>query len=212
MRTIIGIVGYYGFVRGYPLGPELMERLSALPWPSGVDIREMNWGPVAIVQDFQASDDKPERVVLVGALDRGLATGTVSCRRWVGGILDVSAVQRRMFEAVTGVISLDNLLVIGAHFGVWPPSTFTVELQWLEAGIGDLVLDEIESIRGTSQVIGERPLTPENDLVVQRLVESIRRVALDIAPSNMQLLAVEQLTPVAAVLHHRFYENSGLPP
>ena len=212
MRTIIGIVGYYGFVRGYPLGPELMERLSALSWPSGVDIREMNWGPVAIVQDFQASDDKPERVVLVGALDRGLATGTVSCRRWVGGILEVSAVQRRMFEAVTGVISLDNLLVIGAHFGVWPPSTFTVELQWLEAGIGDLVLDEIESIRGTSQVIGERPLAPENDLVVQRLVESIRRVALDIAPSNMQLLTVEQLTPVAAVLHHRFYENSGLPP
>ena len=212
MRTIIGIVGYYGFVRGYPLGPELMERLSALPWSSDVDIREMNWGPVAIVQDFKASDDKPERVVLVGALDRGLATGTVSCRRWAGGILEVSAVQRRMFEAVTGVISLDNLLVIGAHFGVWPPSTFTVELQWLEAGIGDLVLDEIESIRGTSQVVGELPLTPENDLVVQRLVESIRRVALDIAPSNMQLLTVEQLTPVAAVLHHRFYENSGPPP
>ena len=209
MRTIIGIVGYYGFVRGYPLGPELMERLRALPWPSGVDIREMNWGPVAIVQDFQASDDKPERVVLVGSLDRGLATGTVSCRRWVGGLLDISAVQRRMFEAVTGVISLDNLLVIGAHFGVWPPSTFTVELQWPEAGISDLVLDEIESSRGTSQVIGERPLTPENELVVQSLVESIHRAALDIEPSNT-LLTVEQLTPVAAIVHHRFYENSGL--
>ena len=209
MRTIIGIVGYYGFVRGYPLGPELMERLRALPWPSGVDIREMNWGPVAIVQDFQASDDKPERVVLVGSLDRGLAIGTVSCRRWVGGLLDVSAVQRRMFEAVTGVISLDNLLVIGAHFGVWPLSTFTVELQWPEAGISDLVLDEIESSRGTSQVIGERPLTPENELVVQSLVESIHRAALDIEPSNT-LLTVEQLTPVAAIVHHRFYENSGL--
>jgi hypothetical protein len=209
IRTIIGIVGYYGFVRGYPLGPELMERLRALPWPSGVDIREMNWGPVAIVQDFQASDDKPERVVLVGALDRGLATGTVSCRRWAGGILEVSAVQRRMFEAVTGVISLDNLLVIGAHFGVWPASTFTVELQWPEAGISDLVLDEIEITRGTSQVIGERPLTPENELVVQRLVELIHRAALDIEPSNT-LLTVEQLTPAAAILHHRFYENSGL--
>ena len=209
MRTIIGIVGYYGFVRGYPLGPELMERLRALPWPSGVDIREMNWGPVAIVQDFQASDDKPERVVLVGSLDRGLATGTVSCRRWVGGLLDISAVQRRMFEAVTGVISLDNLLVIGAHFGVWPPSTFTVELQWPEAGISDLVLDEIESSRGTSQVIGERPLTPENEVVVQSLVESILRAALDIEPSNTPL-TVEQLTPVAAIVHHRFYENSGL--
>ena len=119
MRTIVGIVGYYGFVRGYPLGPELMERLHALAWPDDVDIREMNWGPVAIVQDFQAQAEKPQRVVLVGALDRGLADGTVSCRRWTGGALDLDAVQRRMFEAVTGVISLDNLLVIGAQFGIW---------------------------------------------------------------------------------------------
>ncbi len=135
MRTTIGIVGYYGFVRGYPLGPELMERLRALTWPSDIDIREMNWGPVAIVQDFQASADKPDRVVLVGALDRGLAAGTVSCRRWAGGQLDAQAVQRRMFEAVTGVISLDNLLVIGAHFGIWPAETFSVELQWPESGL-----------------------------------------------------------------------------
>ena len=88
MRTIIGIVGYYGFVRAYPLGPELMERLRALPWPKEVEIREMNWGPVAIVQDFQASDVKPDRVVLVGALDRGLARGTVSRRQWMGAALD----------------------------------------------------------------------------------------------------------------------------
>ena len=131
MRTTIGIVGYYGFVRGYPLGPELLERLRALHWPHEVEIRELNWGPVAIVQDFQASAAKPDRIVLVGALDRGLISGTVSCRRWAGGKLDAAGVQRRMFEAVTGVISLDNLLVIGTHFGIWPAETFSVELQWL---------------------------------------------------------------------------------
>ena len=82
MRTIIGIVGYYQFIRGYPLGPELMSRLQAGPWPDGIDIREMNWGPIAIVQDFQAMAEKPDRVVLVGAVDRGLEPGTVSRRRW----------------------------------------------------------------------------------------------------------------------------------
>ena len=212
MRTIIGIVGYYGFVRGYPLGPDLMERLQALPWPVGVEIREMNWGPVAIVQDFQASAEKPDRLVLVGALDRGLALGSVSCRRWAGGALETAQVQRRMFEAVTGVISLDNLLVIGAHFGVWPAQTYTVELQWAESGLGDLVLGEIELIRGSSQVLGERPLTPENDHIVQRLIDAIRTLALDNPPPTVQPLAVEQLTPVAAVLHHRFYNDLGLPP
>ena len=65
MRTVIGIVGYYGFVRAYPLGPELMERLQAQAWPQETEIREMNWGPVAIVQDFQAEATKPGCVVLV---------------------------------------------------------------------------------------------------------------------------------------------------
>ena len=211
MRTTIGIVGYYGFVRGYPLGPELMERLRALPWPAGVDIREMNWGPVAIVQDFQASADKPDRVVLVGALDRGLTPGSVSCRRWAGGHLDTAAVQRRMFEAVTGVISLDNLLVIGAHFGIWPAETLSVELQWPESGLGDLVLGEIELDRGRGQVVGEEPLSADNERIVNELVTAIRSLAIDGGRSDMDRLTVEALTPVAAVLHHRFVDDLGLP-
>ena len=212
MRTLIGIVGYYGFVRGYPLGPELMERLRARPRPGEIEIREMNWGPIAIVQDLQAQADKPVRVVLVGALDRGLPAGTVSCRRWVGGSLDTAAVQRRIFEAVTGVISLDNLLVIGAHFGVWPAETFTVELQWPESGLGDLVLGEIELDRGTGQVVGERPLSPDNERIVECLVAAIDALALDGPLSGMQSLAAEQLTPVAEISHHRFVDDLGLSP
>ena len=209
MRTLIGIVGYYGFVRGYPLGPGLMEQLRALPWPKDVEISEMNWGPVAIVQDFQAQIDKPERVVLIGALDRGLADGSVRCRRWDGGALDLAAVQRRMFEAVTGVISLDNLLVIGAQFGVWPAETFTVELQWLESGLSDLVLGEIDLERGSGRVIGERPLTPANARVVTQIVDAARRLALDAAPQDLLPLTVEQLTPVAPVASHRFIDHPG---
>ncbi|MEO7244540.1 MAG: hypothetical protein ABIX12_05265, partial [Rubrivivax sp.] len=173
--------------------------------------REMNWGPVAIVQDFQASAGKPDRVVLVGALDRGLAAGTVSCRRWAGGQLDAAAVQRRMFEAVTGVISLDNLLVIGAHFGIWPAETLSVELQWPESGLGDLVLGEIELDRGRGQVVGEGPLSADNERIVNELVSAIRSLAVDGGAPDMDRLTVATLTPVAAVLHHRFVDDLGLP-
>lgn len=206
MRVIVGIVGYYGFVRGYPLGPELMERLQALAWPHEAEIREMNWGPVAIVQDFQAAADPPNRVVLVGALDRGLAVGSVSCRRWVGGALDPAAVQRRMFEAVTGVIALDNLLVIGTQFGIWPRETCTVELQWPESGLGDLVLGEIEVDHHRGQVVGDMPLTPDNERVVAQLVDAVRALALPDTLPELPALTVEQLTPVAAVAHHRFID------
>lgn len=205
MRTLVGIVGYYGFVRGYPLGPELMERLRVL---GGIEIREMNWGPVAIVQDFQSWTDPPERVVLVGALDHGEAHGSVRCRRWAGGALVAEEVQQRMFEAVTGVISLPNLLVIGEQFGIWPRGqTYTVELQWPDSGLGDLVLGEVEIDHDRRQVVGQRPLSPDNERIVECLVEAVHALASGAAP-RVPDLSVQQLTPVAAVAHHRFVDES----
>lgn len=222
MRVVVGIVGYYGFVRGYPLGPELMERLRALPWPADAEIREMNWGPVAIVQDFQAAASKPDRVVLVGARDDGAARGAVTCRRWAGGALDAQAVQQRMFEGVTGVISLHNLLVIGEQFGVWPRETCTVELEWPESGLGDLVLGEIgvDHARGQvlgeigvdharGHVVGEKPLSPENARIVVCLVDAVRALALSQPLPDLPALTVEQLTPVSTVAHHRFVDPAG---
>ena len=214
-RILIGIVGYYQFIRGYPLGPELMERLQAGPWPDAVDIKEMNWGPIAIVQDFQASSEKYDRVILVGAVDRGLATGTVTCRRWAGGVLDTMAVQRRVFEAVTGVISLDNLLIIGAHFGVWPDQVVTVEVQFSETSLSDYVLNEIELDRQSGQmsVIGERALTDDNSKIVQRIVLLSQHAALDGTAALEQLppLTAKQLTPVATVSHHEFMDDFRRP-
>ena len=126
----IGLVGYYQFVRGYPIGPTLLERIRAADW-SDIDfeIKEMNWGPIAIVQEFQAEKVDYDRFVLITAVDRGLPQGTVTCRRWAGGEIDLLAVQDRVFEAVTGIISIDNLLVIGEHFGIWPKEVITVEAQ-----------------------------------------------------------------------------------
>ena len=67
----LGLVGYYQFIRGYPLGPELKECLESVEWAGHqVDIKEMNWGPVAIVQDFQASGVSYDRIVLVAAVAR----------------------------------------------------------------------------------------------------------------------------------------------
>lgn len=202
MAVVVGIIGYCGFVRGYPLGPELMRRLRAGPWPADSEIAEMNWGPLAIVQDFQARGLHPDRVVLIGGLDRGLAAGTVSRRRWTAETLDPDAVQRRMFEAVTGIVSLDNLLVIGTHFGIWPARTYTVELQWPASGLGDMVL--AEAARAPGRVVGDAPLDADAEAMVERIVRATRSLALDEPPPDVQALTPEQLTPVAAVLHPSF--------
>ncbi len=113
-----------------------------------------------------------------------------------------------VFEAVTGVIGLDNLLVIGAHFGVWPKELLTVEAQFGESTLSDLVLAEIEVDRaaGAMAIIGEKPLTPDNDKIVERIVALTRSAALDGAQglSEALPLTVDQLTPTAAVCHNQF--------
>jgi len=209
VSAVVGIVGYFQFLRGYPLGPELMDRLRAAPWAERVEIREMNWGPIAIVQDFQAQPVKPRRVVLIGAVDRGLPAGTVTCHRWVGGTLDPLAVQRRVFEGVTGVISLDNLIVIGAHFGVWPDDLLTVEMQARESDVSELVLGEIETSRmqGSAEVIGARPPSADSLRIVERLVEAVRKAVLDAATAEVQPLSIDHMAPAVTFSHHRFFDE-----
>jgi len=206
-RVVVGLVGYYSFVRGYPIGPEFKKRLEALPWAGlEIDIREMNWGPIAIVQDFQDRSVQPHRLVLVAAVDRQLEIGTVSCRRWVGGELEPLAVQDRIFEAVTGVIRLDNLLVIGEHFHIWPDEVITVEVQLPETTFGDLIQAELEvASRGDEPVaVGQRPPTPAVDRIMQRMLQRTHQAATrkvrDMEP--LPTLSVSQLPLLPEVCHH----------
>ena len=93
----------------------------------------------------------------------------------------------------------------------WPAQTYTVELQWPESGLGDLVLGEIDRDRGSGQVVGEAPISAENERIVQRIVSAVRALSIGDAPGDVQALSVADLTPVAALLHHRFLDDLGLP-
>jgi len=197
------------------LGPELKERLERQDWlDHQVDIKEMNWGPIAIVQEFQASSVAYDRGVLIAAVERGRKPGTVTCRRWTGGELDVLAVQDRVFEAVTGVISLDNLLVIGEHFKIWPEELIVIEVEVRDDTIGNLVLEElkIDTEEGQVTAVGQHPLTPDAEKTVERMVE-LGAIAVkqgitgldDVSP-----LSVEDLNPLAKVCHNQLIDDCRL--
>lgn len=206
-QVLLGLVGYCAFVRSYPLGPELLERVQAAHWPQDMLVREMNWGPIAIVQDFQANRPNLRRVVLVAATDRGHPPHTVHCHRWCGGTLDPLVMQERVFEAVTGVISVDNLLVIGEHFGIWPPEVLTVEVQLADANIGVFVMAELASGRSATDAaaIGKQPLAPALQPVVERIAQRVRHAVLHGADGlpDLSPLHATDLTPVMAFCHNQ---------
>lgn len=210
----IGLVGYYQFVRGYPLGPELKARLEHSN-RDDIEIREMNWGPIAIVQDFQANPIQYDRIVLVATVDRNLEPGAVTCRQWLGGELDNKIVQDRIFEAVTGIISLDNLLVIGEHFKIWPKELITVEVQLQDSSFGDFVLSELELNRKLNKtgIVGERPLSADLEKLIDRIATTTQTAVQDGINGlpDIHPLTAAQLTPLADMCHNQFMRDCYAP-
>lgn len=163
-RVLVGTVGYH-CLRDYSVGPMLLPRLQEMSWPPSVEIDELNWGPIAIVQRLEAEETPFERVVLLSARDQGRPPGTLTLRRWRGGLPPDDRVQARIAEAVTGVISVDNLLVIGEHFDVWPSETFLVDVEPGPEEPGETLTPAVEStVPDILVAVRRTALAPQNDL------------------------------------------------
>lgn len=145
MQVLVGTLGYHN-LRDYSLGPKLLPELQALDWPPGVKVDELNWGPIAIVQDFEARPMPYDRVVILTATERIRPGGTITLLRWGGTLPPADEIQERISEAVTGVISLDNLLIIGEYFGIWPEEVFIVDVEPGPQEAGDTFTHAVEIV------------------------------------------------------------------
>ncbi len=143
-RVFIGTVGYFN-LRDYSIGPKLLPELKAMDWPPGIDVDELNWGPIAVVQHFQALATPYQRVVILTARTANRKPGTVTLRRWSDGLPDAENIQARVSEAVTGVISVDNLLIIGEHFKIWPDEVYIVDVEPGVEEMGDHFTPEVRA-------------------------------------------------------------------
>ena len=129
---LIAGVGYQ-YLSDLSFGPKLLERLQAMDWPDEVRIEDFGYGPIAILDWFEESPGKKfERAILAGAVERGREPGTLVTYSWLPVTPGPELVQERISEALTGVISLENLLIVAHHFKVLPSDTSVVELEPVE--------------------------------------------------------------------------------
>jgi hydrogenase maturation protease len=98
-------------------------------WPEHVEVDDLSYGPIAVVHRFAEVSPPYRRLVLVGAAARGGRAARVRCYRWGRVLPPAEEVQARVAEAVTGVIDLDNLLVVAQQFGALPEEVFVIEIQ-----------------------------------------------------------------------------------
>ena len=128
-KTIVGTVGYH-ILGNHSLPPMLLPHLKELNLPEYVAVEELNWGPVAVVQMFEAEQPPYERVIILCAIERlGRSIGQVDVFQWKGRLPDEGQIQACVGDAATGVISVENLLVIGEYFKIWHDEVYLVDVE-----------------------------------------------------------------------------------
>jgi hydrogenase maturation protease len=140
VRVLVGGVGYRN-LRDHSIGVEVVDRLTGRDWPAGVVVEDLSYNPIAVVQRLE--DEPPDhrfaRAVMVSAVARGDGRpgGTVASYRWDGVLPAAEDVQRAVTEGVTGVIALDNTLVVARHFEALPAEVAIVEVEPVVHEFGD---------------------------------------------------------------------------
>lgn len=130
-RVLIGGVGYRN-LRDHSFGVVLVDALATREWPPDVCVEDISYNPIAVVQRLQddSTDCRFHLAVIVGALRRpGRPPGTLSVYRWDNVLPSPEDIHEAVTEAVTGIISLDNTLVVARHFDALPPTVVVVELE-----------------------------------------------------------------------------------
>ena len=165
--TCIGTVGYH-LLSNHSVGPILLPQLKAIDWPKDmVTVEEMNWGPIAIVQYFQTLETAFDRVIFLIAIERPeRQIGDINIWHWQGHLPSEKQIQACVGDAATGVISVENLLVIGEFFKIWPKSVYLIDVEPGNEIAGEFLTDEVKD-------------------KVPEIIEMVKRIAINgVSPND----------------------------
>lgn len=135
MKVLIGGVGYR-FQRDLSFGLFVSDALDGADGLDGVEVMDLGYGAIYVAQDLAGAEPPYDRVVLVSAAARDREPGLYE-RRPAPPTESVEQIQERVREAGAGVIDLDHLLVIGAHFRAFPADLRVIEMEPVDLSSGE---------------------------------------------------------------------------
>ena len=135
MKVLIAGVGHPN-LKDLSFGQVLLAHLKELEWDDYIELENLSFGAIAVYQWFQDEPGKYQRVIFVSAAERGRVPGTLQTYSWDFPELDPEKVQNSVAESVTGIISLDNLLLILQQFEMLPEEVEIIEIEPIESDIG----------------------------------------------------------------------------
>lgn len=127
-KVLVSGIGYSN-MSDLSFGRYLLDELEKLNWSENVRVEDLNFGPIMIYQWFEETPVKFDKLVLLHSAQRGRAPGTLEVFRWQDPQASDEEIQNCICEAVTGVLDMENLLIVCKHFGVLPEEVTIVEIE-----------------------------------------------------------------------------------
>lgn len=143
-RVIIGGVNYPDLC-DHSAGVLVCESLMTRDLGDDILVEDLSFNPVAVVQRLQ---DEPSwsRIVFVSAIARGLRPpGSITAYRWDGELPDPEEVHRAVCDAVTGIIHIDNTLIVAKQFQALPALVCIVEIEPQDHEFGHALSASVEA-------------------------------------------------------------------
>lgn len=211
MTVLVG--GVYELFQGdLDLGRLAVERLRAEGLPTHVLAEDLHYGAVAVVQRLE--ELRPDAFVIVTAVRRDRAPGTVERRRLQPPPVDPVEFQAAVGDAVTGYVHVDLLVEVATGFGALPRRTVAIEVEPQHIGPGEgltvtcaAALEQaLELVRTELRRAPVLQLADELRLLVDgdRLEDSAALSALRELLAELDTLDREGRWGRAFALHNRF--------
>jgi hydrogenase maturation protease len=129
-RVLIGGVGYPDLA-DISVSWRVVDALEQRALPPGVVAEDISYNPVAVAQRL---DDEPETarfgaLVVVSAVRRGHAAGAITVYRWDGVLPEAREVHGAITDAVTGIIHVDNTLIVTRQLQALPAKVAVIEIE-----------------------------------------------------------------------------------
>lgn len=134
-RVLIGGVGYR-WMRDASFGVVASDTLAKMSWPDGVNVDDLGYGALLVSQDLSMASPPFDRLILIGAVERGRKPGMLYRYEWDGHLPDEDMILERIREAGAGVVDLDHLLVIGQQQGTLPEQVIVFEVEPVDSSPG----------------------------------------------------------------------------
>lgn len=190
MSTLVGGVGEL-FQGDLDVGRLAAERLADEACPPRVFVEELHYGAIAVVQRIQELGI--DSMILIGAVRRDRAPGSVHRRLVQEPELAPAELQAAVGDAVTGYVGIDLIIEVASGLGALPRRSVVIEVEPEHVGSGEGLTPSASA--GLDQAVElvrtEIARTPLLDLVVDLRAATVDAERLE--PARALTLMTELL-------------------